>query len=400
MKRVGIIFRKELKETLRDRRSLMLMVVIPLVVFPILMNVAATMAVRQKNRSMTRELKIGWVERGQGQELRQALAGMEHARLVPMDQEDAADIERRLRSEDLDFVLALANDFDAQEASEKAARLTLYLRENRDVSDARKRLDDTLAEYRKSRVNSRLARRDISSDLLDPLKVEERDFASLKEKIGEAVGGMIPYLFVLFCFLGAMYPAIDLGAGEKERGTMETLLVSPARRLDIVLGKFLVVLVAALVSPLISMGGLVFSLKGNPDIPEALLTGLMKMVDLKTMLMVLSLLVPLAVFFAAALLTISITAQSFKEAQSLMTPLNFVIILPVFLGLMPGIKFTVGTAMIPVLNISLATKELVSGHFPVLPLVLTYGTLVLLAGVGLAFCVRWFQREDVLFRGN
>lgn len=400
MKRVGIIFRKELKETLRDRRSLMLMVVIPLVVFPILMNVAATMAVRQKTRSMTRELKIGWVERGQGKALHQALAAMDHTRILPLEQEDVADIEKRIRGEELDFAIALAPDFDAREAGEETARMTLYLRENQDVSKARERLDGVLEEYRKSRVNERLERYDISPKLLETLDVSEHDFASLKEKIGEAVGGMIPYLFVLFCFLGAMYPAIDLGAGEKERGTMETLLVSPARRLDIVLGKFLVVMVAALLSPLISMGGLVFSLKGNPDIPQALLTGLMKMVDLKTMLLVLSLMVPLAIFFAAVLLTISITAQSFKEAQSLMTPLNILVILPVFLGLMPGIKFTAGTAMIPVLNISLATKELVSGHFPVIPLVLTYGTLILLAGLGLAFCVRWFQREDVLFRGN
>src|SRR5690606_33135513 len=86
--------------------------------------------------------------------------------------------------------------------------------------------------------------------LLEPIAVEVRGTASKRERIGEAMGGMLPYLFIVFCFLGALYPAIDLGAGEKERGTLETLLLAPVSRAAIVVGKFAVVFTTGLTSAL------------------------------------------------------------------------------------------------------------------------------------------------------
>ncbi|MBT3604007.1 MAG: ABC transporter permease, partial [Candidatus Latescibacteria bacterium] len=111
-----------------------------------------------------------------------------------------------------------------------------------------------------------------------------------------------------------------------------------------------------------------------------------------------SLLLPLTIFFAAALLAISIFAKSFKEAQSLMTPLNLFIILPVFVGLLPGIELTSLTALIPVLNVSLATKEVLAGTITMPLLLEVYASLILLAGLSLFFCAKWFDRESVIFR--
>ena len=114
--------------------------------------------------------------------------------------------------------------------------------------------------------------------------------------------------------------------------------------------------------------------------------------------MIASLLLPLTAFFAAAILGLSIHSKSFKEAQSTLTPLSIVVIVPVAIGLMPGIDLSVTTALIPVLNVSLATKEVIAGTIQPLHLTLSYISLIILASGGIAFCVKWFNREETLFR--
>ena len=117
-----------------------------------------------------------------------------------------------------------------------------------------------------------------------------------------------------------------------------------------------------------------------------------------SLILALSLLIPLTVFFAAALLSISIFARSFKEAQSMMAPLNILIILPVVVGMLPGIPLDTLTALIPVLNVSLAAKEIFARTITPGLLLEVYGTLIFLAGVSIAFCARWFDRETTIFR--
>lgn len=114
--------------------------------------------------------------------------------------------------------------------------------------------------------------------------------------------------------------------------------------------------------------------------------------------MIASLLIPLAAFFAAAILAISINSKSFKEAQSSLVPMNFIVIVPVLIGLMPGIELTRLTALVPILNVSLATKEVIAGTIDPFQLTLVYVSLFVLAGLSIWFCVKWFNREETLFR--
>jgi sodium transport system permease protein len=205
---------------------------------------------------------------------------------------------------------------------------------------------------------------------------------------------------VIFCFVGSTYPAIDLGAGEKERGTLETLLATPASRLQILIGKFGVVASAGIGSAAIAMLGLIVGARTAAKLPSHVTETVMGLIEPGTILMLMSLLVPLAVFFAAGLLSISIFARSFKEAQSLMTPLSIVVIMPVVIGLMPGIKLDATTALIPVLNVSLASKDIIAGTISYGLMAEVYGSLVVLAALSLYGCARWFGRESTIFRSS
>lgn len=179
---------------------------------------------------------------------------------------------------------------------------------------------------------------------------------------------------------------------------METLLTSPAARFQIVLGKFLVITLAGVASALVSIAGLYVGLLFIDEIPSALIDVVQSVLEPGAVLLVLSLLVPLTMFFAGVQLTLSLFAKSFKEAQSILSPLSILVFLPAIIGLLPGMELTTTTALIPVLNVSLATKDIIAGTVSAGPLLLVYVSLVVLAAAGLALCTFYFRREDVIFR--
>jgi sodium transport system permease protein len=113
---------------------------------------------------------------------------------------------------------------------------------------------------------------------------------------------------------------------------------------------------------------------------------------------VVAMIAPVAVFFAALLLAISLFAKSYKEAQSYVSPLIIVIIMPAMMGMLPGIELSAKTALIPILNLSLVCKEMLSGVWHWQYIGLIFGSTSVYAAIALAFCVKMFNREDVIFR--
>lgn len=192
---------------------------------------------------------------------------------------------------------------------------------------------------------------------------------------------------------------------------METLLCSPVHRLNIVLGKFLMVMTASLstivltlVSSTVSIviGGSMM-MGGKPAAgaaagAEAGMGGVIPLLDPAGILGTFALIAPIAMLFASLLLTISLFAKSYKEAQSYVSPLVIVVILPAMMAMLPGIELSAKTALVPILNVSLACKEMLSGiwHWPQLGLI--FGSTFAYAAIGVALCVRMFNREDVIFR--
>ena len=187
---------------------------------------------------------------------------------------------------------------------------------------------------------------------------------------------------------------------------METILCSPVSRLDLVLGKFFMVLTASLgtvVCALISMavtftvgGSLLAKMLGGGGASRTLAE--LPSVNPWGVVAVLGMVLPMAVLFSAVLLTISLFAKSFKEAQSYVSPLIVLIILPAVVGILPGVELNAQLALVPILNVSLVSKELVSGVWQWPYLALIFGSSCVYAAAALALAVRMFNREDVIFR--
>jgi sodium transport system permease protein len=396
VKTIVTVFRKELVDTLRDRRTLVFMVVIPLLLFPVLFRVMFSVEKSQSEKARTRQLKVAYVDNGAASEFVSKLEARKDVVLthgLPLDS-----LLALVRNDSLDGVFVIAPDFDDMVAELKPGRVDFYYKSTDDRTIVRNRLQETLDEYERELLDERFQRLEMDASIVDAVEMKSHNVASLEERVGKSVGGMLPYMFIIFCFMGSMYPAIDLGAGEKERGTMETLLTAPVNRFHILLGKFGVVVVSGLVSAIVSMGGLYIGIKQAPDVPPEFLDLIVKLFGWHTIVMLFSLLLPLTIFFAGVLLSVSLTARSFKEAQSLISPLNIAVILPAAIGLIPGVTMSYATALVPILNVSLATKEILAGTIKAPHLILVYVSLILLAVGSLYGSAWWFRRESTIFR--
>ena len=398
MKKIKIIFLKELKDMFRDRRTMFFMIVFPAVIMPLMMTAVPKLFADAEKKEKTKILNVEMIGAEYASDLYQFLQSQED--LSVSVESDTSGMNEKLSDGTVDIILFVSETFDSDIVRMNPTEMFVYYDSQDDMNITERRIRKLLNIFSETIIDKRFVAMDIEKDVLSPLNVSYHNFASTREIVGKMIGGFLPYLFVLFCFMGAMYPAVDLGAGEKERGTLETLLISPASRTQILLGKFGVVTLSGLASPIFGFLGIFVAITRMADSTAApkIMEIAYSILQPETIILVLTLIIPVAVFFSALLLSLSIYAKTFKEAQSIIGPLNIVFIVPVLIGLVPGIKLDYITAMVPILNISLATKEVIAGTVNYWLLAEVYVVMFALAAASLAFALRWFKNENVIFR--
>jgi sodium transport system permease protein len=209
------------------------------------------------------------------------------------------------------------------------------------------------------------------------------------------LSAFVPLMLVLMTMTGAVYPAIDLTAGERERGTLEMLIAAPVSRRSLLTAKFVAVFTVAVLTAMINLVAMLLTIYG---------TGFDKVIlgdsaTLGTFLQVLSLLVVFASFFSAVLLGITSFARSFREAQAWLIPLMLVSLAPGILSLMPGVRLTFGLSLIPLVNIVLLGKELFQGIASPLLFVVTLLATLAYTILALRIAATVFGSDTVLFGG-
>jgi len=392
------IFKKELIDTLRDRRTIIAMIIIPLLIFPVLIGITSKIQKSVTKKAEEKTLRIAVISNDSATEkLIEIIAKMDDFKFIENVPEDS--VRSFVQNDSLDGAFVFSKTFDKRVASLRAGRVKFYFKSTEGDNIEKNRMKTLVNEFEESLLSTRFEKLNLGETVGTAVNLVEVDITSKKERIGKAIGAFLPYIFVIFCFIGSLYPAIDLAAGEKERGTIETLLTAPVNRFVILLGKFGVVVLTGVGSALISIIGLYFGISQVGEIPPEIVEVILGILEIKSIVLLLSLLLPLTMFFAGIMLSLSMFAKTFKEAQSILTPMNFLVILPVAIGLIPGITLDPKTALIPVLNVSLATKEIVAGTIDFGLLIEVYASLAVLAGLSLFLASRIFLRESVIFRG-
>ena len=402
MKNIITVFRKELSDIMRDRRTLTVMLVMPLVLYPTIFIGISKYVNSQTEKAASETLRIAVISNGNGGHFSRFLANMPNTKIQEVS--DTTVAQQMILSDSLDAAYFFPNGYDTAIAKLTPVQyLYFYTSTNNEFEVAI--IENINEAYMHSLTSEKLQERALSETILEPATPVSRNLASQREQLGSIVGGFLPYFFIIFCMIGCMYPAIDLAAGEKERGSLETLLVSSASRLEIYVGKLMTVALSGFISALASIVGIIVSGKvigaesGQGDATAQIVELLNGIIEPQSIAMLLGILLPLNIFFAAVTLMLSIYARSFKEAQSMITPLMILIVFPTILGMLPGVQLDYTTALVPILNVSLGTKEIISGTAQTGPLILTYIALIAYAAIALIASVRFFNNEKNILRG-
>jgi sodium transport system permease protein len=399
LRNIGVVYRKELVDSLRDRRTIVSMLVIPILLFPALtigMGLLGAKLMSQAKEEIPDVMVMGGED---SPRIMDALRASKKFHAIPA----SPDFKTRISDRTLRAAIEIPAEFDAAAGRGEVQSVKIDYHEGDVKSELTKETaSKMLSNYRDDFAGQLLAARGVPTSLVRPFKIDENNVAPPEKVSGSGFGGLIPYFVIILSFTGAMYPAMDLTAGEKERGTMETILTSPVSRTDLVLGKFFMVFTASIATAVFSLSSMGISLGLSRQALDRLLSekehAFHFALDPRGVLAVFVMIIPLAMLFSAMMLAISLFAKSFREAQTYLSPLTFVVIMPAIIALLPGIELNTQTALIPILSTTLVGKELMTGNHPWGYIALIFLSSCVYAAVAIGAAVTMFNRESVLFR--
>ncbi len=419
---VGTILKREVRDQARDRRTLFMVFLLPILLYPLLgMGILQfTVALEQKPREI---VIVGAEHLPAKPPLLDATGAAFHSGLFDKPSEaeklhvnvarpgsafEKPEVRKAsIRGGEIDAVVIIPADVKSQLEKERSADIPVdYLSTDEGSQLTYFRVREILARWNEQIVQARLQKDNKPIEYVEPVRTAGTDLATRAEAGGNIWARLFPFLLVIMALTGAFYPAVDICAGEKERGTMETLLISPATRSEIVVGKFLTVVLASMLTALLnllSMGltGLQLAHKiGSMAGVAAGSAGMIAPPTLTAAFWMAVLLVPLSVFFGAICVALAVMAKSMKEGQYYMTPLYMVSLPLILLTLAPGIELTPFYSLVPITGVGLLLKALLQSDYAVARQYFLWVLvpMVIYGSVALRWAIELFNREDVLFR--
>jgi sodium transport system permease protein len=401
LRNVGIVYKKELTEALRDRRTLISTIVVPLLAFPVMtigFGGAMFSLMNKAEKEVPKVIVLGGAD---SPRVVADLKKLEGLQLV----DSSPNWKDRIVNKEVGVAVQIPDGFEADLAQQKPDTIKIFKYQNEIKSEfAATNVEKVFKKYSDSIVRDRLAAKNLPTSVLSPFDIKQENVAPPEKVSGAAIGGFLGYIVILLCFQGAMNPAIDLSAGEKERGTMETILSSPVSRVHLVLGKFFLVLTAAITTAALAVTSMAVSFFVTQKLntfgaARGSNSGSFQLhVTAGAIFSIFLMALPLAVMFSAGLLTIALFAKSHKEAQSYIAPLVFVVIIPAVAAMLPGVELTPKLALVPILNVSLLLKDLIAGTYHWNSIAIIFLSTCVYATAALFIAIKMFQRESVLFR--
>ena len=430
---VKLIFHREVRDQLRDRRTMFTICILPLLLYPLMGMVMMQVAQFHREQHVTigvvgyenwpadfpliltdESEQIRWkqiasdnsiVHRFDRSEFEQADASAAGSG-GPSRQRSSkpAAAEKLLRQLETDVVLWVPSSFKDSFSEEALVVLSNQRWERSQL--AVQTLNRQITEWHSKWLRSKLIVSELGPSVLNPPLVQHLDASDAEMKRAVVWSKILPFVLLVWALTGAFYPAIDLCAGEKERGTLETLLCSPARRREIVWGKLLTVMCFSIGTALLNLASMhttasivmsQFSGLGTGDMFAAL-----GPLPIHSMGWLILLVIPISAMFSALALAVACLARSTKEGQYYLMPLLLVGMPLVMLPMIPGVVLSAGTSIVPVTGAVLMSRALMDGEYMHallhLPTVATVTILCCLLAV--RWAVRQFESESVMFRDS
>lgn len=394
MNEILIIARKELLSVVRERRVLFTTLVLPILIMPLLMFGPILLfgsAARQTQESVQKVGVVG-VPGAVLEELRKA-------RVEPIEVDNP---QEAVQNREVQAALVFEN-----------GRYIIYGRLSGGATQSAlvvEKVQAALRAYKDQVVAEQLRARGIGTDILEPFSIETKDASREQERAAGLFAFLIPFFLVSFIQAGGMPVAVDATAGEKEKGTLEALLAAPVPLVQVLLGKGLAVFVMSLLSTFAAVAGLLLGggvfrnlfatqiqIVQNGE-NQAQLGGALALDPLGYLAILLTA-VLFALLIIAIMISLGLYARSFKEAQSYMSPLSLVMLIPLlFLQFSDFLKLQDWYFALPLVNVMLALDAIVKGAATATQLLITWASTLAYGALALYLAYRNFQREDVVFR--
>ncbi|HZI50386.1 MAG TPA: ABC transporter permease [Terriglobia bacterium] len=392
LKDIRTLYLRELRSALRERGIVVYSIIIPVVLYPLLIwlvytafSYASGQAEEMKSQIVLRNLPVTHLD------LRQAFRADRGIEI-----KFSEDPDRDIKNGTLDLIVDFVQVQDAPPLAEGNIGIHLTYDASRDESaTARARVKRVIDRYRDGFIEREAARLGVTRSQLQGFRVEELNVSSNTEMGRFVLGLLLPVMLVIMLAMGAVYPAIDTTAGERENGTWETMMTAATSRENILVAKYLYVATMSFVAGCLNVMAMMFTMRSNIALIGGP-AGLSFRVPLASIPVIVAGAVLLALFIAAGMLILASFARTFKEGQSLVSPFMIAFVLPLVFIQSPSQEFTTGVAFIPVVNVAMMFRQAIGGYFDWQPIAITIAMEVLFVIVALKIATTLVEREDFM----
>lgn len=393
-KEIGLIFKKELADLFRDKKTMMTSLLVPLIIFPLMfyfMNSAMQNIVKKE------EYKIA-VNDKSNSSIIEYLKAKEDLNISIMEKDEA---EEKIKDGEYLVYINIPDKFEESLKDNKSVDVeVMYDNSSQTSNMAYSKVNQYIMELSKEIVAKNLNAKGIDLSILTPISVKENSIVEDEKGAGMMIMSMIiPLFIVLYCVTGPMPAAIDLGAGEKERGTLEPLLTTKVGRMSILYGKLFAITIMGILTAVAAIIGLIISIKINPEMFGGGEGTVGVMLSTQSIIIIFIFTVLTSMIFGALQLAISIYARSFKEAQTYITPLTILAIIPTFLMYMVDVKnIDMIYFHIPIANVMAILKEVTLGIINIQHIIMVFGWSIVYIAISIFVTRHMFNKENVIFR--
>ena len=396
------LLKKELTDIFRDTKTIIIMVIVPLVLYPLMFlgSMLLTSSIMKESTVKTYNVAVVNESKEVSDNIKVLLDEALEKHEYHFNVEDIGageDFEKLIRDSKYDLIISYENT-DAEYPDYILYSLTSSNKSSTCRSMAEKVFDD----YSNSIIDERLknALDDYETLKKEPFSVEKKDYSSKEETTGMLIGYIMPFMMIISVLMGAFTVAIDVSVGEKERGTLETLITLPISNTQMMISKFLAVSIFALFSVtinLISFGLMGIYIFSSMSLVKKFVGDFKITQFIPSILLMIVVIILFAMFVSAVCLCVDFTAKSVKEANNLTTPLMLILMTGAGMSVIPGVKLNFLYALIPILNVSLLIKDLFMLKFDPYMIATVFFSTLIHTTVAIFIMTKVFSSEDILF---
>lgn len=398
-KTVFSLYKKEMLDIFRDKKTMIIMVLVPLFLYPCMMLGMMLIMSNISKESLEKTYQVGIVQCEEAEQISDLLLDEEDEFEYFFETEVYDSVEAcelALNEQEIDAFISVSKAEDGRTSYEVG-----YFSSAPDSVSASSYAEEILEAYNDGLRNELIAERfDDYEQVLNPILISNRNVATIEESTGSIFGYIIPFMLITSILMGAIYPAIDVTAGERERGTLETMMTLPVKNAEMMFSKFMAVSTVAVMSALLNLLSMLLVGLYMYDSMQLANTAFGDINLFQFVPSVIGLLVCMPIFamFASAVcLSVCIFAKSFKEANNYSTPVLLVFMFASMAGMLPNLTLTTKTALIPIVNVALFIKAVFELQFDWTNIMLVMLSNVVYSIAAVMLMSKLFSSEDVLF---